>query len=230
MKTFKKLLPILGISFLLLSYSEVGNGQKELVDYVNPYMGNISHLLVPTFPTINLPNSILRVYPERGDYTTPIIKGLPLVITSHRGSSAFNLSPFQGDAKDIKPVIDYSYDLEKITPCSYSVYLDEQKIDVRFAVSHQSALYELSFNEKKPISLIINSRNGEMKWDGNAISGYQNLDSRTKVYIYLEPDVKPSETGALKEGSIVKGDLNAVGRNACIVLSYNEKNPVVHIR
>lgn len=230
MKTFIKLLPILGISFLLISYSKVGNGQKELVDYVNPYMGNISHLLVPTFPTINLPNSILRVYPERGDYTTPVIKGLPLVITSHRGSSAFNISPFQGDAKDIKPVIDYSYDLEKITPCSYSVFLDEQKIDVRFAVSHQSALYELSFNQKKPISLIINSRNGEMKWDGNAISGYQNLDSRTKVYIYLEPDVKPSETGALKEGSIVKGDLNAVGRNACIVLSYNEKNPVVRIR
>ena len=31
------------------------------VDYVNPYMGNISHLLVPTFPTVHLPNSMLRV-------------------------------------------------------------------------------------------------------------------------------------------------------------------------
>ena len=38
---------------------------KGPVDYVNPYMGNISHLLVPTFPTIHLPNSMLRVYPER---------------------------------------------------------------------------------------------------------------------------------------------------------------------
>ena len=36
---------------------------KEPVDYVNPYMGNISHLLVPTFPTVQLPNSLLRVYP-----------------------------------------------------------------------------------------------------------------------------------------------------------------------
>lgn len=26
---------------------------KGPVDYVNPYMGNISHLLVPTFPTIH---------------------------------------------------------------------------------------------------------------------------------------------------------------------------------
>jgi len=35
----------------------------DLVDYVNPYMGNISHLLVPTYPTVHLPNSMLRVYP-----------------------------------------------------------------------------------------------------------------------------------------------------------------------
>ena len=43
---------------------------KEWVDYVNPYMGNISHLLVPTYPTVHLPNSMLRVYPERTDYTS----------------------------------------------------------------------------------------------------------------------------------------------------------------
>jgi len=75
------------------------------VDYVNPYLGNISHLLVPTFPRIHLPNRMLRLYPERCDYTGDVIKGLPLIVTSHRGSSAFNLSPFQGNAEDIKPVI-----------------------------------------------------------------------------------------------------------------------------
>jgi len=38
----------------------------EPVDLVNPYMGNISHLLVPTYPTVHLPNSMLRFYPNRG--------------------------------------------------------------------------------------------------------------------------------------------------------------------
>ena len=52
------------------------------VDYVNPYIGNISHLLVPTFPTIQLPNSMLRVYPERADYTTELLNGLPLIVTN----------------------------------------------------------------------------------------------------------------------------------------------------
>ena len=113
----------------------------DLVDYVNPYMGNISHLLVPTYPTVHLPNSMLRVYPERGDYTYDLLYGLPLVVTSHRGSSAFNLSPYQGDIKNLKPVVSYSYDNEKIKPYGYSVYLDDQEINVHYAVSHQSAIY-----------------------------------------------------------------------------------------
>ena len=54
------------------------------VDFVNPYMGNISHLLVPTYPTVHLPNSMLRVYPERGDFTGDRLNGLPIVVTNHR--------------------------------------------------------------------------------------------------------------------------------------------------
>lgn len=81
--------------FITVVCSAAETGKNDPVDFVNPYIGNISHLLVPTFPTIHLPNCILRVYPESDDFTGNLIKGLPLVVTSHRGSSAFNLSPFQ---------------------------------------------------------------------------------------------------------------------------------------
>ena len=59
------------------------------MDYVNPYIGNISHLLVPTFPTVQLPNAMLRVYPERADYTSEYVNGLPVIVTNHRERSAF---------------------------------------------------------------------------------------------------------------------------------------------
>lgn len=62
------------------------------VDWVNPTIGNISHLLVPTFPTVHLPNSMLRVVPERGDFTSARIGGLPLLLTGHCGASVFSLS------------------------------------------------------------------------------------------------------------------------------------------
>ena len=106
---------------------------KEPVDYVDPYIGNVSHLLVPTFPTVHLPNSMLRVFPKRWDYTTERIDGFPIIVTSHRETSPFTLSVTQGEPA---PVVSYSYDREKITPYSYEVTVADGDIDVEFAVSH----------------------------------------------------------------------------------------------
>ena len=76
MKKKKTIVRFLGIILILGCITFVANAQKEPVDLVNPYMGNISHLLVPTYPTIHLPNSILRVYPERDDFTGDLLRGL----------------------------------------------------------------------------------------------------------------------------------------------------------
>jgi predicted alpha-1,2-mannosidase len=218
-----------GLTLILLFLAAGVSAQKQAVDYVNPYIGNISHLLVPTYPTIHLPNSFLRVYPERDDYTGDILKGLPMVVTSHRGSSAFNLSPFQGDVKNIKPVISYSYDQEKITPYSYSVYLDEQQSEVRFALSHQSALYELNFTQDSPAYLVLNSRNGGMKWDGEAVSGFQSLENNTRVYLYLKPEQVPENISVLKDNNLTEGK-EAKGRNACVILKFGKGTKTIRLR
>ena len=174
---------------------------KDFVDYVNPYIGNISHLLVPTYPTVHLPNSMLRVYPERGDFTSDRINGLPVVVTSHRGSSAFNLSPVQGDVS--RPVVSYSYDLEKITPYSYSVYLDEDDIQVDYAPSHQAGIYHISFHTEGDNALVINTRNGMLVTEENGVSGYQIIDNTpTKIYLYLETSQSPVKKGVLTEGKV----------------------------
>jgi predicted alpha-1,2-mannosidase len=222
-------LRILGASLLFAGFTAGAYAQKQPVDFVNPYIGNISHLLVPTFPTIHLPNSILRVYPEREDFTGDLLKGLPLVVTSHRGSSAFNLSPFQGDEKDIKPVILYSYDQEKITPYSYSVYLDEQQTEVEFGLSHQSALYELKFSQDRPAFIVLNSRNGGLKWDGAAISGFQTIQRNTRVFLYLKPEQVPENISVLKDSGIVNGT-EAGGRNACVVLRFAKGTKTIRLR
>lgn len=217
MKTAGTLFALIFIVFIF-GCASTPVADKEPVDYVNPYMGNISHLLVPTYPTVSLPNSMLRVYPDRGDYTGLLMRGLPVMITSHRGSSAFNLSPLSGRPQEISPVVQYTYDLEKITPYSYSVYLDEHDIDVRLAVSHQSAIYTFSFGRKKPV-LVLNSRNGEMKWDGRAVTGYQNLENNTRVFIYLEADVAPVTTDTISSG-----------RNHGLVLAFPEETGNISLR
>ena len=183
-------------------------------------MGNISHLLVPTYPTVHLPNSMMRVYPNRADYTGDLLNGLPVILTTHRGASAFCISPFQGDESEIKPVMAYSYDLEKIKPYEYSVYLDEQQIDVKYAVSHQSAIYQFGFERHKPSFLIVSAKNGDLKWDGKAVSGYEELANNTKVFVYLEPDIAPQHVDNA-------GNSN---KDACIVLHYPATAKSIRVR
>ena len=215
-------LPVLFM--LVTSYSTFAQAVKEKspAEYVNPYMGNISHMLVPTYPTIHMPNSMLRVYPERSDYNGDLLNGLPLMITSHRGSSAFNLSPFQGALSDIKPVIKFSYDLEEIHPYSYYVYLDEQETTVDYGLASQSAKYTIHFEKEKESHLILNSRNGMLTWDGEAIAGYQIIGNNTKVYIYLIPKQKPEKVQVLDENTTLISGTKAEGRNASIVLSFSK--------
>ena len=208
---------LLGALALLVSCSTPNVTEKTPVDYVNPYMGNISHLLVPTFPTIHLPNSMLRVYPERPDYTSDQIKGLPLIVTSHRGSSAFNLSPYQGREETLRPVVNYTYDNEVIKPYYYRVYLDEQNTDIKYAPSHQSAQYEISYEKDAPVYLIT-------------VSGYQQLENNTRVYLYLETENKPEKTGVLQDNKL-NTELDTIrGNNACVALYFGGKAQVQKIR
>jgi predicted alpha-1,2-mannosidase len=212
MKQVSKILLLIAIAFSPVYFANAQRAEKtkDLVDYVNPYMGNISHMLVPTYPTVHLPNSMLRVYPERSDYTGDMLNGLPIAVTSHRGSSAFNLSVFQGNESKLRPVIHYSYDREKITPYDYRVFLDEEETNVYYAVSGQSGIYELTFDRTNPLFLILNSRRGELNWDGNAFSGYQQLQNNTRIFVYLEPDVQPQS---------IKSQ-TASGANAHVVAAY----------
>lgn len=224
----------LSLLFLLstLMFTAAYSQKKTPVDYVNPYMGNISHLLVPTYPTIHLPNSMLRVYPERDDFTSDQIRGLPLIVTSHRGRSAFNLSPVQTDSeKHLKNVSLFTYDHETILPYHYSVILDEKQTQVQYAPSHQSALYQITFTGDEPAFLVFNTIKGTIKVDNNKIYASQELENNTIVYLYAETDITPQYTGLLEEKKGINQQLKSrEGEHVAVAMRFSKKNPTVHLR
>lgn len=190
---------------------------KTPVDYVNPYIGNISHLLVPCYPTVGLPNSMMRIYPNRTDFTAAFMRGLPVALSGHRRGSPMTFSPTQASAADLKPVMTYTYDLEHITPYSWSVYLDQAKIEVDYAPAAQSAVYRYNFTQDGDAKLIITAQNGEISVNSEgAVEGYHNLSdkSKTKMYIYAEteqPIVSSSYVGDGKKSLAVSfGDKKQV--------------------
>lgn len=198
---FKKLLPTLFAAALAAGCSS----GIEPVDYVNPYMGNISHLLVPTYPTVHLPNGMLRVYPERADFTGDRVTGLPLMVTSHRGKSAFNLSFGRSGRDEVTPVRKYHYDNEKITPYSYSVWFEEEEAGARFAPSYRAALYEIEFSGSEAPYLVLNTASGAMRFADGAVEGGQRVEGQTKVYLFAEFSAAPDRVSEVPnvEGSYV---------------------------
>lgn len=211
------------------TYESRENNRPEPLDLVNPYMGNISHLLVPTYPTVHLPNSMLRVKPERADYTGVELHGLPLMITGHRRSTAFNLSAWQGEKESLRPVINYSFDHENITPYSYSVYLDEAGIEVNYGLSTQSGIYEITFDKPDFTFVILHSGNGSLNWDGRAVCGMQEIGNGTAAFIYMLPEAAPVQVYLLKEG-LLEESQSARGREACLVLAYPDVAEGLEIR
>ena len=206
------------VSLLFCSSLTAGAATQEPVDYVNPYIGNISHMLVPTFPTIQLPNSLMRIYPTRSEYTRELLDGLPMVVTNHRERSAFRMSVTQGTS--LRPIIGTNWDQEKITPYDYQVQIADNSIDVHLAVSHQSAIYELSFQDPaKAATILFYSEYGRMQVDGKKVSASQSLSDNMKIYFAGEFDVEPVQAGILQNGQITK-DGNKEGENVCSALSF----------
>ena len=207
------------LAAMLLASSGLQGAKRECVDYVNPYIGNISHLLVPTFATIQLPNSLMRIYPTRGDYTSELLDGLPVVVTNHRERSAFRISVSQGG--ELKPVIRTNWDQERVTPYSYYVEIDNNTINVSLAVSHQSAIYDFEFqNPDEPATVIVTSDNGAMNVHDNRAEGYQQLSSNMRIFFSGEFSVKPIESGVLRDGSIQADQNRAEGRQSCVAFRF----------
>jgi len=172
---------------------------KEPVDYVNNRIGNISILLVPTFPTTHLPNSMLRMIPAHREFVSDRMQGFPLNVPSHRQGNVLMLMPFCGDVEKLNAGFNYRYDQEISKPYRYSVFLDDFGIHVDFAPAAKSAIFSFTFEDSGQRAVMIRTTgSGEIKAGGNTISGYENFHG-IKHYFYLEFDQLPVQADS-KDG------------------------------
>ena len=185
---------VMALSILLCGgAARAGEPPKEPVDYVNTRIGNISHLLVPTFPTTHQPNSMLRMIPGHHDFVTDRMRGLPLNVPSHRAGDVLLLMPYDAAGEIPAQPFDYRYDHEVSTPYLYFVFLDDHGVTARFAPMRQSGIYTFAFeHEGNPGIILRTNGDGELRWDGKSLSGYE-LHEGIKCYFYLEFDQVPEE-------------------------------------
>lgn len=147
------------------------------VDYVDPTIGNVGILLVPTRPTAFLPNSMVRVYPIRTDALTDQIESFPLTISSHRMRDLFSIMPGEGGPA--------AYDQERDTPYYFSTRLDDSLIQIEFSPAERSGYFRFTFPDGKASVALANRTGGSLEVHENAVSGEEDFDGM-KAYVYGE--------------------------------------------
>jgi len=187
------------IVFILLIFSASIFSQKDNTKYVDPTIGNVSRFLVPTYPTIQLPNQMVRMFPNKTDYISDVINGFPLQVTAHRrqGILQFNVGTNRMSSESWKNSMPIDHDLEVVHPWFYSTYLIEDNIRVSFTPSKKSAIYKLEFPEGVQKNILMRgTKNMHLEKSKNSFKILEKKSVKTRgehavenvmsIYVYAE--------------------------------------------
>ena len=173
------------------------------VEYVDPTIGNIGILLVPTRPAVYLPNSMIRVYPIREDATSDRISSFPLTISSHRMDELFSIMP--GDVTSAA-----AYDQEKTTPYYYSTRFDDSLIQTEFSPTERCGYFRFHFPRGRASVTLANRQPGSLQAGGTVVNGEERFNGM-KAFVYGEFSV-PVKLQVSAEGD--KSQVIATSQNA----------------
>ena len=180
-----KLRFLLYIIFPIIFLSELYS--KDYVDYVNTKMGGVSRILVTAKETIQLPHSMMRAFAFKFDSASVALESLPFFVHTHRFTPQLELTVFLKEKRK-----HYLFDKEISTPYSYSVFLEDDMVNVNYAVSKRSALYNFDFSDsgnlyERKLNMFSNKLDKVFN-DGKGYGISHELRNSTKAYIYMEFD------------------------------------------
>lgn len=201
------------ISVLLFSCSRQ-KSETDNLKYVDPQIGGVAPFLQPTRTRMHIPNSMVRVYPERKDYRDDQIRSFPLNMRDHRSDPLFNLLPVSGNfPEDEQPVSAWDPELEVATPYYYSTWLEDFNITVEYSPSEKSGFYRFNYGDKGVKKVFLRKLSGQ-NWklnDDGSISGTESFEGMN-AFAYGKFDVQ--------------GELTPTNANAWITWPEKEKNQI----
>lgn len=159
-------------------------GQKDFTKYIDPTIGNVARFLVPTYPTIQLPNQMLRMFPIKKDYISDQVDAFPLQVTSHRSRGILQMKVSLGGVSDITwdKKMNIDHDLEIVKPWLYSTYLIDDDVRVSFTPGSKVAIYKFEFPNTVIKNLLIKG-SGDMNFvlnNDNSFSFEEKISYKTR--------------------------------------------------
>jgi predicted alpha-1,2-mannosidase len=209
-------IPPLGIVMIvvLLFSCKERTKQVDNLQFVDPQIGGVAPLLQPTRPRMHIPNSMVRMYPDRKDYRDDQIRSFPLTVRSHRSNPIFNFLPVAGNFPEGQtPVSAWDQELEIASPFYYSTWLEDFDIKVEYSPGEKTGEYRINYPENGTKKLFLKALSGinwKMNNDGS-ITGTESFDGMN-AFAYGVFDVQ--------------GGLSKSGENSWITWPESSKNQI----
>jgi len=183
----KRIFQILSVS-LLLSPAAFAQKASSNLSNVDPTIGGVGLILVPTRPAAHLPNSMIRVFPSRKDQLDDQIDFFPLTISSHRQPSLFSVMPVSAPRTNAIWKQSFRWYNETTTPYYYAVRLEENADSIEFAPSARSGFFRFHFssNGEHYIRLGVLNNRGKINVEGKRIITGSDSVQGLPAYFYAE--------------------------------------------
>lgn len=180
------------VSFIALASSCVYSPPKEPVDYVNPNIGTIGHLLVATASMVQLPHGMVQIgqnpYPPLADrYLADRISGFSVRALPKYTTKPFSWIMATTGAPRINPndyASGFDHDFEKVTPYYSWILLEDYDIEAAMTVTQHSSFYKFKYPKSSESNILMNNNQCVRVVGNNCIESVEAVDSTQTAYYY----------------------------------------------
>lgn len=186
---------------------------KDPVDYVDPNIGGIAHLLVATAPLVQIPHGMVELaynpWPETLDrYTASKISSF-----SMRAQPRYSIAPVPSwimattgelQVNDNAMASFFDHDFETVTPYYSSVLLEDYDIQVEYTVTEHAGYYRFTFPKSSNANILIGNNEAVEVAGDHVIRSVEALKGM-KAYFHIEFSKPASVFGTWKDGKILPG-------------------------
>lgn len=220
----------------LVSIRSFSFSGKDPVDYVDPYIGSIGHLLTATTPDVQMPRGMIRVIPAttpgiRDTYLADKIFSFSTISLSNdfsRGHGGFSIMATTGEPESEVAACASRFDHtnEIATPYYYAVTLEDHHIEAEYSVSTHSAIYRFTYPETGKANIVIRlARGAEYKLlEDRVLEGSQDYprggDPRRKLYFHAEFHRPVLQFGCLESDGFQAGTGTKAGERIAFFATW----------
>jgi putative alpha-1,2-mannosidase len=213
--------------------------KKEPLDYVNPNMGGIGHLLVATDPAVQLPQGTVRIcsnpWPEIYDrYLADKVFSFSLRDVIRYGTktipSWIMATTGNIEVTPEKMASNYDHDFETVTPYYSALLLEDYDVNVEYTATNQASYFRFTFPENQDSHILLGSNAKFSIQNETTVEGEEVLGNRT--YYFYAKFSKPFQSfGSWKEKEMFPRIKTQSGNNVGVYANYStSKNEQIEVK